>query len=121
MNTLAFVTDIQAFNPAVDASGIDPEEVLTTGKFIALLQDLLGEEEKLATEVVESAVAEMSGTAYQADEPIIKRHVALLLDKYLDPFHQRAITLDGTYIKYRNATKLITPTVKQMNFRLHLQ
>lgn len=99
MNTLAFVTDIQAFDPAINTSGIDPEEVLTTGKFIALLQDLLGAEEKLATEAIESAIAEITGTDYQADAPIIKRHVALLLDKYVDPFHQQAVAFDGTYIK----------------------
>lgn len=99
INTLAFVTDIQAFDPRVDASGIDPGELLTTGKFMGLLQDLLGEEKTLSAEAIESAVAEMTGDAYRAEVPILKRHIALLLDTYVDPFHQKAIAFDGTYLK----------------------
>ena len=95
----AFEEDIRAFYPAIQFSVSDPTQVLTNGEFIGLLQALLPAEKAMTTKQLEGALAELIGTDYQPADPISKRHIAVLLDKYLDPFHERGVNFDGAYEK----------------------
>lgn len=93
----SFEEDIRAFYPGVKLSVSDPTKALTNNEFIGLLQGLLPATKATTKQQLEEAVVELSGTDYQPAAAIAKRHIAVLLDRYLDPFHERAVTFDGIY------------------------
>ncbi len=68
------------------------------GQFLAALITNLSSDKAIDQSEFQTTISSCQGTAYDASTPLKKACIALVLDRYLDPFHTQKVDLQGKWI-----------------------
>ncbi|MEZ5038355.1 MAG: FAD-dependent oxidoreductase [Saprospiraceae bacterium] len=95
LSIAAFLQGLHSWKADIDLTLSKDQKHLTFGDFIAILSPIIERPTQELSTAIEQSFAP---NTIKLDQPISKRQLAILLDKYLAPFHQKAINWNGDYL-----------------------